>query len=98
MPLTVMTPWSVTLRLSASGRSNATHDRTTFAASNRSERASPPRSGSMRQTDRKSTRLNSSHTVISYAVFCLKKKKKKDNKITDISEIIPILLYIHHDH
>src|SRR5438132_4149731 len=29
-----------------------------------------------RETDRKSTRLNSSHTVISYAVFCLKKKKK----------------------
>src|SRR5438034_3133556 len=33
--------------------------------------------------DRKSTRLNSSHTVISYAVFCLKKKKKtKKNKTT----------------
>src|SRR5437879_10738946 len=30
--------------------------------------------------DRKSTRLNSSHRCISYAVFCLKKKKKK-NKI-----------------
>src|SRR5437588_8403237 len=30
--------------------------------------------------DRKSTRLNSSHTVISYAVFCLKKKKKKTRK------------------
>src|SRR5947207_5333151 len=30
--------------------------------------------------DRKSTRLNSSHTVISYAVFCLKKKKKKNEK------------------
>src|SRR5260221_1529843 len=29
--------------------------------------------------DRKSTRLNSSHTVISYAVFCLKKKKKHSN-------------------
>src|SRR5438034_7325582 len=29
--------------------------------------------------DRKSTRLNSSHTVISYAVFCLKKKKKNKN-------------------
>src|SRR2546426_9093376 len=28
-------------------------------------------------TDRKSTRLNSSHLVISYAVFCLKKKKNK---------------------
>src|SRR2546426_3202550 len=30
--------------------------------------------------DRKSTRLNSSHLVISYAVFCLKKKKKKQQK------------------
>src|SRR5947209_11846764 len=29
--------------------------------------------------DRKSTRLNSSHANISYAVFCLKKKKKKQN-------------------
>src|SRR2546427_2395086 len=29
--------------------------------------------------DRKSTRLNSSHSQISYAVFCLKKKKKKSN-------------------
>src|SRR5690606_41826392 len=37
----------------------------------------PPRAGG----DRKSTRLNSSHVKISYAVFCLKKKKKKnDNK------------------
>src|SRR5690606_39304578 len=33
------------------------------------------------QKDRKSTRLNSSHVKISYAVFCLKKKKKKKNKI-----------------
>src|SRR2546426_9047447 len=31
--------------------------------------------------DRKSTRLNSSHLVISYAVFCLKKKKKNSNRI-----------------
>src|SRR5438034_10853042 len=31
--------------------------------------------------DRKSTRLNSSHTVISYAVFCLKKKKKNTTQI-----------------
>src|SRR5689334_24173742 len=32
--------------------------------------------------DRKSTRLNSSHSSISYAVFCLKKKKKKKNNKT----------------
>src|SRR5437773_6895147 len=31
--------------------------------------------------DRKSTRLNSSHITISYAVFCLKKKKKKQKNI-----------------
>src|SRR5438876_5969606 len=37
----------------------------------------------IRQQDRKSTRLNSSHPSISYAVFCLKKKKKKENN--DIS-------------
>src|SRR5438034_5615863 len=43
----------------------------TVATGSRRERSS---------IDRKSTRLNSSHTVISYAVFCLKKKKKKKNK------------------
>src|SRR3712207_7145046 len=32
--------------------------------------------------DRKSTRLNSSHANISYAVFCLKKKKKKKTKLS----------------
>src|SRR5690606_40708361 len=34
------------------------------------------RSGQVQRQDRKSTRLNSSHVKISYAVFCLKKKKK----------------------
>src|SRR5258708_19518676 len=33
--------------------------------------------GTIRRTDRKSTRLNSSHQIISYAVFSLKKKKNK---------------------
>src|SRR5438034_6459676 len=37
------------------------------------------------ELDRKSTRLNSSHTVISYAVFCLKKKKKKGSTETEIA-------------
>src|SRR5688572_32170387 len=36
--------------------------------------------------DRKSTRLNSSHSQISYAVFCLKKKKKKKKKIKMIKK------------
>src|SRR5437870_6434979 len=39
-------------------------------------------------TDRKSTRLNSSHVAISYAVFCLKKKKRKKMKIKTTKECI----------
>src|SRR5258707_11891594 len=35
----------------------------------------------VREQDRKSTRLNSSHANISYAVFCLKKKKTKDGSV-----------------
>src|SRR5690349_23454143 len=38
--------------------------------------------------DRKSTRLNSSHVEISYAVFCLKKKKKKIDTLYDRSNTI----------
>src|SRR5207253_7440544 len=34
------------------------------------------------QADRKSTRLNSSHVAISYAVFCLKKKKTNDRRLS----------------
>src|SRR6266480_3356250 len=37
--------------------------------------------GRHRPRDRKSTRLNSSHMSISYAVFCLKKKKKKNKNV-----------------
>src|SRR5260221_1535359 len=40
--------------------------------------------------DRKSTRLNSSHTVISYAVFCLKKKKKLNISHTARAIIRPL--------
>src|SRR5689334_24651004 len=40
--------------------------------------------------DRKSTRLNSSHSSISYAVFCLKKKKKKQTKHTTQTPTPPI--------
>src|SRR5438067_3173132 len=50
----------------------------------RRHRVEPRRSGQERslEVDRKSTRLNSSHVSISYAVFCLKKKKKKKCNIT----------------
>src|SRR5688500_20038890 len=44
------------------------------------DRRLPARLGPHDGLDRKSTRLNSSHLVISYAVFCLKKKKNKINE------------------
>src|SRR5256885_9798993 len=46
----------------------------------------PDHPGRRRRRDRKSTRLNSSHLVISYAVFCLKKKKRIDRSVTDRDE------------
>src|SRR5262245_64154345 len=55
-----------------------------LALADRNRRYCPARSWlrHLRNRDRKSTRLNSSHLGISYAVFCLKKKKKnkKDNR------------------
>src|SRR2546421_5724577 len=49
------------------------------------------------QRDRKSTRLNSSHDQISYAVFCLKKKKKQQLilPIQDQPEYVASTLYCH---
>src|SRR5690606_40782354 len=48
----------------------------------RHPRRGPDRGCRRRRTDRKSTRLNSSHVKISYAVFCLKKKNTKADKQT----------------
>src|SRR5947199_1317418 len=47
--------------------------------------------------DRKSTRLNSSHLGISYAVFCLKKKKKKaQNVVLHVVSVVHFALARHH--
>src|SRR5256886_7482233 len=44
--------------------------------------------------DRKSTRLNSSHSQISYAVFCLKKKNDKSPPTIHLNSIKPLLAYL----
>src|SRR6266496_6039565 len=51
---------------------------TLFRSGRRWRRCRRPRRQCSSWSDRKSTRLNSSHVEISYAVFCLKKKKKKN--------------------
>src|SRR5256885_10365126 len=50
----------------------------------------PRRKKSRVRPDRKSTRLNSSHLVISYAVFCLKKKKNNKHTLTCASAPDPV--------
>src|SRR5256885_3999770 len=57
--------------------------------SGRSSRDCPGRGTSVK--DRKSTRLNSSHLVISYAVFCLKKKKKISSYVTLLFVMVALL-------
>src|SRR5258708_16920657 len=47
--------------------------------------------------DRKSTRLNSSHQIISYAVFCLKKKKKKHVKKQTVTHTSIIRRFLEHN-
>src|SRR2546421_7165126 len=62
--------------------------------------ASPPPArfrsggGDAEHLDRKSTRLNSSHDQISYAVFCLKKKKK--TKTTEDKQMPRLLVHLCH--
>src|SRR5258705_3789620 len=46
--------------------------------------------------DRKSTRLNSSHLGISYAVFCLKKKKHRKQKVSSERECTRLLISLLH--
>src|SRR5258707_10966420 len=55
----------------------------------------PGVSGDQRR-DRKSTRLNSSHANISYAVFCLKKKKKNTSTLIDMHHILTVVIIFHH--
>src|SRR5437763_11796361 len=65
-PISTLFPYTTLFRSSAACAASGIDS----ACSSSSGRPSPSQ-------DRKSTRLNSSHRCISYAVFCLKKKKKK---------------------
>src|SRR5256885_13804869 len=75
-PRSTLFPYTTLFR-SYRGLPAARAEADSFAACRHAEsgRLSAPGPPSRRQRDRKSTRLNSSHLVISYAVFCLKKKK-----------------------
>src|SRR5205807_4164582 len=70
-PRSTLFPYTTLFRSAGRGVARALHGRRQSASAS----AAAPRTA----RDRKSTRLNSSHLVISYAVFCLKKKKEQCN-------------------
>src|SRR2546427_4604312 len=89
-PRSTLFPYTTLFRSTGDGRRGPCPARRTRPRSRSADR--PPRARHRRlrrdevarlrsaERDRKSTRLNSSHSQISYAVFCLKKKKKKTVK------------------
>src|SRR2546430_3049531 len=60
-----------------------------FAATTTSPPVDESRQAASTSADRKSTRLNSSHSQISYAVFCLKKKKKNRLRSLCVEAVLP---------
>src|SRR5947208_10819441 len=71
-PRSTLFPYTTLFRSMESGRGTGVRSNAPLMTASRNRSS----------TDRKSTRLNSSHQIISYAVFCLKKKKKKNIKKT----------------
>src|SRR5688500_19135688 len=77
-PRSTLFPYTTLFR-SPSRRRASTRARAA-GSGDRRRRRDTPRGPAGGVSDRKSTRLNSSHLVISYAVFCLKKKKKNTER------------------
>src|SRR2546422_4512518 len=78
-PRSTLFPYTTLFRsTSRARRSDCPSGNSSAGASTRSSVATPALFSARRPRDRKSTRLNSSHGYISYAVFCLKKKKKQE--------------------
>src|SRR3712207_7094656 len=95
-PRSTLFPYTTLFRSGAGGRRNARRlerrlggdgalraDGVVDASDVEARGADPDRDRLLGRRDRKSTRLNSSHANISYAVFCLK-KKKKNRSSTDL--------------
>src|SRR2546427_8621039 len=78
-PRSTLFPYTTLFRSAGSGAAGKLRSRPRARRGGR-RRSCRRRSVHRRIVDRKSTRLNSSHSQISYAVFCLKKKKKVNNK------------------
>src|SRR3712207_8757112 len=82
-PRSTLFPYTTLFRSLGGGNPPAAARHRGRAGGHRSPRTGSGQPGRAGRQDRKSTRLNSSHANISYAVFCLKKKKKKKYTMID---------------
>src|SRR5256885_8175626 len=97
-PRSTLFPYTTLFRSAASGIRVDAIDRITLERNTQRIEPHHGRCVATATPDRKSTRLNSSHLVISYAVFCLKKKniiknKQNTNNTTTLSQYISLILY-----
>src|SRR3712207_8750529 len=88
-PRSTLFPYTTLFRSPGADRKEPGHVRPPSKTSLESLNSRPRRGKEAR--DRKSTRLNSSHANISYAVFCLKKKKKMIKKQKKASTAMPFV-------
>src|SRR5439155_19576682 len=77
-PRSTLFPYTTLFRSGSAGSGRSGSERRWWCSSRSRSRPGSEGSAAAARPDRKSTRLNSSHVAISYAVFCLKKKKKKN--------------------
>src|SRR5687768_17711664 len=85
-PRSTLFPYTTLFRSRLTAQQRVSGDGSRAARPTARRCAATAAGGDRRQAvDRKSTRLNSSHGYISYAVFCLKKKKKQNTKNKDIT-------------
>src|SRR2546422_8230335 len=88
-PRSTLFPYTTLFRSQQLGRARSPRGAAFRRARHGSDRprgaARRPGAGAAVRRDRKSTRLNSSHGYISYAVFCLKKKKDTEGRLLEIN-------------
>src|SRR5690349_23233634 len=96
-PRSTLFPYTTLFRSGQAGRPG--HRRNPRHPEVRQRHLHPGPAAALQGGDRKSTRLNSSHVEISYAVFCLKKKKKQKNKVRMRNEkvLVNSIDYVLHD-
>src|SRR2546427_2192023 len=96
-PRSTLFPYTTLFRSSAKGRLLQGLNQSRYAIQDFIQTDAAINPGNSGGQDRKSTRLNSSHSQISYAVFCLKKKKKNSTRPLDSMDALATSAVLLHE-